>query len=231
VVVLELGGTRAVIKDIGVGDHWLNVIFNQSFTAVLSKLPSDGLTQGREVELDAVHYICDIYSAVQSNRTMAATRPERLLHRIRGDPVRPRDGASHGYAIIKEIEELTDGEMSPHTGSMYLASAQAARGRTDRRSPDERRRCSAAILQASDCGKGSCSPRSASPRPARESRICQAAHPKERAMTNVLKSVFRVSLHLFPISFRDGYADEMEEIFAERIACLSPLAASAATLA
>ena len=31
------------------------------------------------------------------------------------------DGASHGYAIIKEIEELTDGEMSPHTGSMYLA--------------------------------------------------------------------------------------------------------------
>jgi DNA-binding PadR family transcriptional regulator len=31
------------------------------------------------------------------------------------------DGASHGYAIIKEIEELTGGEMSPHTGSMYLA--------------------------------------------------------------------------------------------------------------
>ena len=31
------------------------------------------------------------------------------------------DGASHGYAIIKEIEELTDGEMRPHTGSMYLA--------------------------------------------------------------------------------------------------------------
>jgi DNA-binding PadR family transcriptional regulator len=31
------------------------------------------------------------------------------------------DGASHGYAIIKEIEKLTDGEMSPHTGSMYLA--------------------------------------------------------------------------------------------------------------
>jgi DNA-binding PadR family transcriptional regulator len=31
------------------------------------------------------------------------------------------DGASHGYAIIKEIEELTDGQMKPRTGSMYLA--------------------------------------------------------------------------------------------------------------
>jgi DNA-binding PadR family transcriptional regulator len=31
------------------------------------------------------------------------------------------DGASHGYAIIKEIEQLTDGEMRPNTGSMYLA--------------------------------------------------------------------------------------------------------------
>src|SRR5882762_2841939 len=31
------------------------------------------------------------------------------------------DGASHGYAIIKEIEQLTGGEMRPHTGSMYLA--------------------------------------------------------------------------------------------------------------
>ncbi len=31
------------------------------------------------------------------------------------------DGASHGYAIIKEIEELTEGEMRPHTGSTYLA--------------------------------------------------------------------------------------------------------------
>ena len=31
------------------------------------------------------------------------------------------DGASHGYAIIKEIEALTDGEMRPNTGSMYLA--------------------------------------------------------------------------------------------------------------
>jgi DNA-binding PadR family transcriptional regulator len=31
------------------------------------------------------------------------------------------DGASHGYAIIKEIEMLTNGEMRPHTGSMYLA--------------------------------------------------------------------------------------------------------------
>ena len=31
------------------------------------------------------------------------------------------DGASHGYAIIKEIEAITDGEMRPNTGSMYLA--------------------------------------------------------------------------------------------------------------
>jgi DNA-binding PadR family transcriptional regulator len=31
------------------------------------------------------------------------------------------DGARHGYAIIKEIEEITDGQMKPHTGSMYLA--------------------------------------------------------------------------------------------------------------
>lgn len=31
------------------------------------------------------------------------------------------DGASHGYAIIKEIEELTEGEMRPNTGSTYLA--------------------------------------------------------------------------------------------------------------
>ena len=31
------------------------------------------------------------------------------------------DGASHGYAIIKEIEEITDGEMRPNTGSTYLA--------------------------------------------------------------------------------------------------------------
>ena len=30
-------------------------------------------------------------------------------------------GASHGYAIIKEIETITDGEMRPNTGSMYLA--------------------------------------------------------------------------------------------------------------
>jgi DNA-binding PadR family transcriptional regulator len=31
------------------------------------------------------------------------------------------DGASHGYAIIREIETLTNGEMHPNTGSMYLA--------------------------------------------------------------------------------------------------------------
>src|SRR5689334_16885555 len=31
------------------------------------------------------------------------------------------DGASHGYAIIKEIEKITDGEMRLNTGSIYLA--------------------------------------------------------------------------------------------------------------
>jgi DNA-binding PadR family transcriptional regulator len=30
-------------------------------------------------------------------------------------------GASHGYGIIKEIEDATNGEMRPRTGSMYLA--------------------------------------------------------------------------------------------------------------
>ena len=30
-------------------------------------------------------------------------------------------GVSHGYAIIKEIEDSTNGEMTPRTGSMYLA--------------------------------------------------------------------------------------------------------------
>jgi hypothetical protein len=37
VIVLELGDKRAVIKDIGIGDHWLNLIFNQDFTSLLSK--------------------------------------------------------------------------------------------------------------------------------------------------------------------------------------------------
>ena len=30
-------------------------------------------------------------------------------------------GTSHGYGIIKEIEEATAGDMRPRTGSMYLA--------------------------------------------------------------------------------------------------------------
>jgi DNA-binding PadR family transcriptional regulator len=33
-------------------------------------------------------------------------------------------GASHGYAIIKDIEESTNGDMRPRTGSMYLALAR-----------------------------------------------------------------------------------------------------------
>jgi DNA-binding PadR family transcriptional regulator len=52
---------------------------------------------------------------------MAATRPETLTPLSAAILFALADGASHGYAIIKEIEELTDGEMSPHTGSMYLA--------------------------------------------------------------------------------------------------------------
>jgi DNA-binding PadR family transcriptional regulator len=31
------------------------------------------------------------------------------------------DGASHGYAIIKDIETITGGEMRLNTGSIYLA--------------------------------------------------------------------------------------------------------------
>jgi DNA-binding PadR family transcriptional regulator len=53
-------------------------------------------------------------------------------------------GASHGYAIIKEIEELTDGEMSPRTGSMYLALHRLLEDglieEADLRGDDERRR-------------------------------------------------------------------------------------------
>lgn len=38
------------------------------------------------------------------------------------------DGASHGYAIIKEIEAITDGEMRPNTGSTYLALRRLLEG-------------------------------------------------------------------------------------------------------
>ena len=31
------------------------------------------------------------------------------------------DGPTHGYAVIKEIEERTDGDMSPGTGTVYVA--------------------------------------------------------------------------------------------------------------
>jgi hypothetical protein len=50
-------------------------------------------------------------------------------------------------------------------------------------------------------------------------------------MTSFLQAGFRASLHLFPSSFHDGYASEMEEIFAERIAARSPLAACGVTVA
>jgi DNA-binding PadR family transcriptional regulator len=53
-------------------------------------------------------------------------------------------GASHGYAIIKEIEEMTEGEMSPRTGSMYLALHRLLEDglieEADVRGDDERRR-------------------------------------------------------------------------------------------
>jgi DNA-binding PadR family transcriptional regulator len=31
------------------------------------------------------------------------------------------DGASHGYAIIKRIGEMTEGESDPSTGSLYMS--------------------------------------------------------------------------------------------------------------
>jgi hypothetical protein len=50
-------------------------------------------------------------------------------------------------------------------------------------------------------------------------------------VTKLLRTLFRASLHLFPNAFRDGYANEMKETFADRIASLSPLAACIATVA
>lgn len=50
-------------------------------------------------------------------------------------------------------------------------------------------------------------------------------------MTTFLTRMFRASLNLFPKSFRDEYAEEMAEIFVERLASLSPLTACAATVA
>jgi DNA-binding PadR family transcriptional regulator len=53
-------------------------------------------------------------------------------------------GASHGYAMIKDIEESTNGEMRPRTGSMYLALHRLVEGglieETSGRGDDERRR-------------------------------------------------------------------------------------------
>ena len=53
-------------------------------------------------------------------------------------------GASHGYAIIKEIEESTNGEMRPRTGSMYLALHRLVEDglieETDGRHDDDERR-------------------------------------------------------------------------------------------
>lgn len=52
---------------------------------------------------------------------MPPARPETLTPLSAAILFALADGASHGYAIIKEIEELTAGEMRPHTGSTYLA--------------------------------------------------------------------------------------------------------------
>ena len=53
-------------------------------------------------------------------------------------------GASHGYAIIKDIEDSTNGDMRPRTGSMYLALARLLDDglieETGGKGDDERRR-------------------------------------------------------------------------------------------
>ena len=50
-------------------------------------------------------------------------------------------GESHGYAIIKEIEEMTGGEMRLNTGSIYLALRRLLTdGLIAETSGDERRR-------------------------------------------------------------------------------------------
>jgi DNA-binding PadR family transcriptional regulator len=52
--------------------------------------------------------------------------------------------ASHGYAIIKDIEDSTNGEMRPRTGSMYLALHRLVEDglieETDGRSDEDERR-------------------------------------------------------------------------------------------
>jgi DNA-binding PadR family transcriptional regulator len=50
-------------------------------------------------------------------------------------------GESHGYAIIKEIEEMTEGEMRLNTGSIYLALHRLlSDGLIAQTSSEERRR-------------------------------------------------------------------------------------------
>lgn len=75
---------------------------------------------------------------------MARTRSETLTPLSSAILFALADGASHGYAIIKEIERLTDGEMRPNTGSMYLALHRLLEGglitESAVNSPDARRR-------------------------------------------------------------------------------------------
>ena len=52
---------------------------------------------------------------------MARTKAESLTPLSAAILFALADGASHGYAIIQEIETLTEGGMRPNTGSMYLA--------------------------------------------------------------------------------------------------------------
>jgi len=65
------------------------------------------------------HYISDIHSHLGAS--LVSAQSESLTPLSAAILFALADGASHGYAIIKEIEALTDGEMRPHTGSMYLA--------------------------------------------------------------------------------------------------------------
>lgn len=54
-------------------------------------------------------------------RDMPSTRPEALSPLSSAILFALAGGARHGYAIIKEIEAITDGVMRLNTGSVYLA--------------------------------------------------------------------------------------------------------------
>jgi DNA-binding PadR family transcriptional regulator len=66
-------------------------------------------------------YIGNQYIDCLPSYSMPPTRPETLTPLSTAILFALADGASHGYAIIKEIQTVTGGEMRPNTGSMYLA--------------------------------------------------------------------------------------------------------------